>query len=49
LENVAVAAPEIGDYLYNDFTWGKDSTGAIGICVGTPDMFPDGKARFCEL
>lgn len=49
LQNVAVAAPEIGDYLYNDFTWGKDSTDAIGICVGTPDMFPDGKARFCEL
>lgn len=49
LENVAVAAPEIGDYLYNDFTWGKDSTDAIGICVGTADMFLDGKARFCEL
>lgn len=49
LENVAVTAPEIGDYLYEDFTWGKDSTNAIGICVGTPDMFPDGKARFCEL
>lgn len=44
-----VPAPQIGDYLYSDFTWGTNSEAAIGICVGTANMFEDGKARFCQL
>lgn len=39
-------SPKLGDYLYSDYTWGTSSTGAIGICAGTPDMFSDGYARF---
>lgn len=43
---------ELGYYLYSDLTWSKEYISEkqlIGCCVGTPDMFPDGKARFCEV
>ena len=42
--------PELYDYLYEDLTYGKDTTKtAIGICVIPPNVLPDGKARFMSV
>ena len=44
--------PKLGECLFDDFTWGPYSARGgrtlLGTCVGTADMFEDGKARFAK-
>lgn len=40
---------KVGDYLYNDLTWGTSSTNAIAICVNDGTNYNDGFARFASL
>lgn len=50
LKGTAPTDPELYDYLYEDLTYGKDTTKtAIGICVIPPNVLPDGKARFMSV
>lgn len=42
-----LAPPKLGDYLYEDFTYGEtEKEGWLGRCVGTPDMFSDNTYRW---
>lgn len=50
MKGTTPTGPELYDYLYEDLTYGKDTTKtAIGICVIPPNVLPDGKARFMSI
>ena len=50
LKGTTPTGPELYDYLYEDLTYGKDTTKtAIGVCVIPPNVLPDGKARFMSV
>lgn len=47
---VEECVPQIGDYLYADFTCGSDARpGYLGRCIGTADLYDDNMARWATV